>query len=413
MKYDIIIVGASFAGLTAAKHLPSQYKILVVDKKEKLNSICESTGLVTTKTKQLLESFVPDLEKYLTNKIDTIGVVSTDFKKHFFSQAKSPWIYSTDTPNLLAHMGSILGDNVEIVNQAEFIDVERKKDNLVVTIKKNNKLEQYESNFLIGADGCRSQVAAKAGLSQNKKFLLGYEKVFFGDILFGENPEKTVYHYWFGEFSLGYGGWLSPTLIDGKKAFRVGLAKLEKNQKDILLLNKFVEKLIKIGHIKIHGNELYQYGGYVPLDGVLSKLYNDRVIMVGDAAGFCGAFAADGIKGALASGMVSARLIDDYLKNNNDSIFDKYKKKMNEYEKMITYFKKQKLYRFIWNNMKKNATFQAMYEVIAADKKSFISQFSDAKNTGSGLSTILFKLNILPKVIWLGILWLCDFLFKK
>ena len=57
MNYDIIIVGASFSGLSLAHHLPKNLKILVVDRKPKLNATIESTGLITQATYDMLDSF--------------------------------------------------------------------------------------------------------------------------------------------------------------------------------------------------------------------------------------------------------------------------------------------------------------------------------------------------------------------
>jgi len=410
-NHDIIIIGASFSGLALAHRLPGDLRVLVVDRKKRLNAICESTGLVTTKTMELLKSFVPDLRKYLTNDIKTMAVVSTDFQTNFFSSAKEPWIYSTDTPELLARMGELLPKNVELVCDAEFMSAERNAESVVVSVKRDSEIVDYSCKILVGADGGRSRVAEKCGLGRNEKFLLGYEKVYPGNILFGENPESTVYHYWFGEFSLGYGGWLSPSTVNGQPVFRIGLAKLGVNKNEIKKLDEFIEKLVSLGHIKLTGNCLYEYAGYIPIGGALKNTYRDRVLLIGDAAGLCGAFAADGIKGALVSGIVAAKLIDKYISEADERVFVNFGKELNKFDSLLTYFKKQQLYRFVWSAMKKNSTFRAMFEVIVADKQSFISQFSDAKNTGGGLFKIIFKPRLFPKLIRYGVLWLRDWFF--
>ncbi len=443
-KYDIIIIGGGFAGLTLTYHLPKKYKILILEKKKALNVAYESTGLMTLKTKELLESFVPDLGKYLTNDIDTIGVVGTDFKRHFFSSTKKPWVFSTDTPEMIAHMGRMQGDNVEIKTGVEFQNLKNVQDEVEVTVKENEKNNEYKkepnleafanprcaafassryddsasqwkfiAKFVVGADGRSSKVAKSANLSLNTKFLVGAEKLFYGDILLGENPNSTVYHYWFGEFSLGYGGWLSPTTHKGKKAFRIGLAKLENDVKGLKKLNDFISRLKKEKHINPEGEFVYSYGGFIPINGPLRNYYKNRVLLLGDACGLCGAFAADGIKGALASGIVGAELIDQYFEKKDELVFKKYYEKINKYENLIKYFKKQKLYRFIWDKMKKNKTFDAMFDVIAAEKDLFLNKFSEAKNKGGGLVGILLKWGVVGRVIKYGVLWVRDFVFYR
>lgn len=409
-KYDIMIIGASFSGLALAKSLPNNFQILVVDRKSRLNSVCESTGLVTQKTMELLSSFVPDLRHYLTNDISTMGVVSTDFTTHFFSSSDKPWIYSTDTPELIAAFGRNLPPNITLLLSAEFFDCRREGESVIVTVKKDNQPLECACRFLVGADGGRSRVAEKSGLQKNEKFLLGYEKVFPGKITFGEKPDETVYHYWFGEFSLGYGGWLSPSTVNGRPVFRIGLAKLDVNRGEIKKLDEFVEKLKDLGHISPTGDCLYEYAGFIPIGGPLKNIYKNRVMLIGDAAGLCGAFAADGIKGALASGIAAAKLIERFLSTGDETVFLGFNRELNKFDNLLKYFRKQVLYRFIWNAMRKNRTFRAMFDVIAADKESFISQFSEAKNKGGGLIKLVLKPRILPKLASYGVFWIIDWL---
>lgn len=412
--FDLVIVGASFAGLTLAKHLPSEMSILIIDRKKKLNSICESTGLVTTKTKELLEVFVPDIRRYLTNDCDTLGVITTDFETCFFSKADKPWIYSTDTPELLAHLGRIQGPNVTILLDSEFIGFERLPNSLQIKVKcGGNEIEVFETDFLVGADGSRSRVAEFSGLDRNKRFLLGYEKHFYGQILLGPSPSTTVYHYWFGEFSLGYGGWLSPTAINGRSSFRLGLAKLAHNGKDLKMLDVFISRLIEKKHIQVEGEVVNSFAGQVPIGGTLKNIYADRVLLIGDAAGLCGAFAADGIKGAIVSGQVAATGIVEFLKTKNHRIFSSFLQQVNEHERLVIYFRKQLLYRFVWDGMKSNSTFKAMFDIIEQEKETFINQFSNAKNTGGGLGGIILKPKLYIKLAKFLFLWLRDFLFIK
>lgn len=119
-----------------------------------------------------------------------------------------------------------------------------------------------------------------------------------GKILLGEKPEATIYHFWFGDFSLGYGGWLSPTEIDGVSGFRIGLAKLKEEKKGIeQLFQLFIDRLVQEKILEITDEKVeYTFGSHIPIGGVLSRIQNEACILIGDAAGYCGAFAADGIK---------------------------------------------------------------------------------------------------------------------
>ncbi len=416
--YDVVIIGAGFSGLTLAMHLPQNLKVLIVDRKPRLDLSYESTGLITVRTKELLETFIPNLQKFIPNAIDTLGVVGPDFKQNFFSTSKAPWIYSTDTPKLIDYISKNLPDNVELKTNTSFVKTNHKCGKCQIELQEGDRKFQVESKFLVGADGAKSTVAEKVkGLSQNKKYLFGLEKVFFGDITYGDNPDSTVYHYWFGEFSLGYGGWLSPTLIEGKKAFRLGIAKLAKDVSGIRKLNEFIKileekKMIKINASNKKQREVSSYGDYIPLGGPLKNLYSHNTLLVGDAGGFCGPFAADGIKGSIVSAKVSARLISEFLEIKDEKIFKQYKKKINKYEKLIKYYFKQKLYRLVWNQMRRNRTYCEMIKMISQNKDGFISQFSDAKNNGGDLTKLVLSPKTFPYLIKYGVYFLIDLIVR-
>jgi len=402
MNYDVVIVGASFAGLTLAHYLPRDLKVLVLDLKKNLNDAVESTGLITQVTYDLLDDFV-DVKSFVPNKIDSIGVIGTDYERNFFSYTEDPWIYSTDTPNLLKHMAESLPKNVDLSIDSTFkscVKMNEQEDDYVLNVNfvKAGKKTDVRAKFLVGADGARSAVAKNdENLSKNKKILIGLEKVFYGDILFGPNPESAVYHYWFGEFSLGYGGWLSPTVINGRKAFRLGLAKRAKNVNEFYKIDKFIEKLQEKKMIKIDGEteEDLTFASMIPIGGPLKKVFTDHSILIGDAAGLCGAFAADGIKGALVSAKVAADLIPRHL-GGERRVLHSFYPEIQKFNGLMTYYRKQVFYRWIWDFMKSNRTFDTMFDIIARAKEDFLNHFCDSKDRNKSLMSVVLRFSNLP-----------------
>ncbi|MFA7245082.1 MAG: NAD(P)/FAD-dependent oxidoreductase [Candidatus Magasanikbacteria bacterium] len=420
LYFDIVVVGASFSGLSFVRNLPkdSKIKVLIVEAKPSVGFTVESTGLITEHTRQIFDSFF-EIDNYITNKITTIGVVTTDFEEHFFSSKEDPWIYQTDTKKLIQEMANNLSENVTLWTETIYIDNskidEENKKMTVNFLQKGNKIN-VKTKFLIGADGGSSKVALQNSLEKNKKFLFGIEEVYFGNILLGPNPEETIYHFWFGDFSLGYGGWLSSTIIDDKKAFRIGLAKKMKENKNAKeLLKKFIQVLLKKNIINIDNSVDASYGVYgskIPIGGPLKNIYKSQILLIGDAAGFCGAFAADGIKGSIISGIESAKLLVDYFDKSDDKVFASFLKNMNNYHNIITYYKKQVFYRFVWDRMKTNRTFRQMYKIIAKEKEGFLFQFCDSKEKGKGLSSLILKLHNVPSLVKYSWYIFIDF-FKK
>ncbi len=403
MTYDLVIVGASFAGLTLAHHLDPSLKVLILDMKKSLDQDIETTGLITEKTYLLLKSFLPELDDYIPNRVTTIGVIAPDYEHHFFSQTENPWIYTTDTPALIQRLSEKLPPNVSLKIPAQFTDYTLVEEDAypvhVRYLNKGNK-ELVRARFIVGADGSLSRVAQiNPKLSKNKKFLAGVEKVFYGKISLGPDPGHTVYHFWFGEFSLGYGGWLSPTLINGKAAFRLGLAKRKEDSKDIKKIKEFVDILCekKLIEIEPGTKEILTFGHLIPIGGTLRHVHDSHSLLIGDAAGFCGAFAADGIKGAIVSGMVAAQLLPLHL-NGDGKALNRFHSEMEKHGRLMTYYRKQVFYRFIWERMKSNRSFFALHQMLAREKERFLHQFCDSKDRSKSLIFVVLKLKNLPSI---------------
>ncbi len=401
---DVVIVGASFAGLTMGHHLPSNLKTIILDRKTRLDTAIETTGLITEATRELFKKFC-DVDRFIPNQITTIGVVSPDYNKYFFSHTEKPWIYSTDTPLLVKHLGDTLPPHIELHLGAGLLAYERDTHEthpILVTYLSGGEKKQIRTKFLVGADGSHSTVAKlNICLSKNTKFLAGFEKVFYGEIMFGEHPDNTIYHFWFGEFSIGYGGWLSPTIISGRKAFRLGLAKLEKDLKDIKKIDEFIAILQEKKIIRIDGDPAkaaLAFGHLIPIGGILPNVVDGNILLIGDAAGFCGAFAADGIKGAVVSGQVAAKLVPEYLGGKKDA-FKAYHARIEAHNALMTYFKKQVVYRFLWDRMKSDRAFHALFDLVARQKDTFVYQFCESKDRRKSLVWIVLRVSNIPLLL--------------
>ncbi|PIQ77030.1 hypothetical protein COV82_06730, partial [Candidatus Peregrinibacteria bacterium CG11_big_fil_rev_8_21_14_0_20_46_8] len=244
-------------------------------------------------------------------------------------------------------------------------------------------------------------------------FLAAQEKVFYGDITFGPRPESTVYHYWFGEFSLGYGGWLSPTILNGRNAFRLGLAKEMRDARELKKVDDFIEILKERGMIRMDEEKcVVSFGHMIPIGGALKNIEDGPTLLIGDAAGFCGAFAADGIKGAVVSGMVAGRLIPQYLSGKRDTL-SQFHAEMQKHNRLMRYYKKQVLYRWIWEIMKTNRTFDALFELIAKEKDGFLNQFCDSKDRHKSLVSVVLRFKNIPALIRYSWFMILDLLKLK
>lgn len=391
-EFNVVIIGASFSGLTLVKHLPDSLRVLIVESKPFIGSSVESTGLITVETRKLFGSFF-DIDQYITNPIKTIAVIAPDFKDHFTSSSEDPWIYQTDTRKLMSALASDLPSNVTVMAGWTYKGLGSGVDQRSILIVSGGEEREIGFKVLVGADGGRSAVARSIeGLDTHQKFLYAHERVYFGEVVLGLNPTETIYHYWFGTFSLGYGGWLSPTVIDGKPAFRIGLAKLAKARGEAVgLTDKFVQKLVDMGHIRLTEMEsVYRFAGMIPIDGVCLRTAVKDILLIGDSAGYCGAFAADGIKGSLASGIEASKCIVEYFAGDQNALFT-HKSRMNRYGGLLDYYRRQVRYRFLWDLMKSDRSFYYLFDLIKQEKEAFLNKFCDSKDHQTSLIRIVLK----------------------
>lgn len=166
------------------------------------------------------------------------------------------------------------------------------------------------------------------------------------------------------------------------------------------LTEKFVarleqEKIITVKEPK----PLYVFGSMIPIGGVIKRTSTANCLLIGDAAGYCGAFAADGIKGSVISGKESAKLIDRYLKGDKAALLQIHQKVDQHGSGLLKYYQRQLRYRFIWDLMKSNRSFQWMFKIIASEKESFLSQFCDSKDRHRSLTRTVLKFRYIPKLI--------------
>ncbi len=186
-------------------------------------------------------------------------MVAPNFSDHFFSETEHPWIYQTDTKGLVAGLATTVPDNVTVLMRTVFVTAVGRSGEITATIQSIGVASrEITCRVLVGADGSHSKVAqVTPGLDRNTKFLFGYERVYFGATHLGTRPTETIYHYWFGDFSLGYGGWLSPTMVDGRSAVRIGLAKLAEDRAEAKeLLRRFTRRLVDdAGHLRSMGTQ--------------------------------------------------------------------------------------------------------------------------------------------------------------
>ena len=175
------------------------------------------------------------------------------------------------------------------------------KTDVTVTNVKGTKVETtkgvFEAKLIVGADGPMSSVAKTIGFEHP------VAAPAMSASIVGDFSDITEMH--FGNVAPGGYAWVIPK---GKSA-NVGVGVWPRYKGNLkLLYDAFLRKL---GLPQTRAT-----GGYVPLEGPISRTVKGNVILVGDAAGHVMPPNGGGINVAMICGRIAGETIADYMEGN-------------------------------------------------------------------------------------------------
>ena len=300
---DIIIAGAGLSGLMAAKSASGNglsVKVLEEDQEVGLPEKCD--GLVSVKG--LEELGVNPSNRIIQAKIKKAILHSpngTDIhidasKKDIIVVDRSEFDVSIAKDVTLNDGGIELGNRILSYKESE----------TGVEIKSRNG--NYKCKIFIDATGISALASKrKSGLLQAAKYIVSGKDI----------SDDTVELFFNQEVTPGFFVWLIPS--------GDGLAKLGCGGNIIngfSVLDKHMEKM-KLKPIRKMGSSIY-------VGGPLEKFVNNKIMLVGDAAGQTKPTTAGGIYSGGMGGLIAGKAAVQYLKSNNEKILYNYEKQWKE-----------------------------------------------------------------------------------
>ncbi len=399
-KYDVVVVGAGFAGLTFAKTLPSQYSVLLLESKRTVGENMNTTGLCTRTSVELLSRYIP-LEDYGGNAITGISFTGPDFNGEILSRLPFTWLYSTDPGKILKSLAKVLPDNVGIRTGTAFLgcDFEPSREFPVeIRVRSSGCVERIQTRFIVGCDGVRSAVARESDLDQNRHYLACGEGVYPGQLLL-PGAEKTVYHFWGVDDCPGYGGWVVPNSHNGQRVLQIGIANYHEYRYHDRRLKAFMNSLVERGAIRLDSWEpVLRHGGLIPIGGPLRQTMNDHALLLGDAAGMCGALIGDGIKPAIIAGKIGSRAVDRHL-HGDRSALSNFRRDCNDEFGVFTYLYKQKVDRILFDRLIETNSLPLLFEVLSMRSESVLPSMYHLHHQSRSLVNMTFFLKATPTLL--------------
>lgn len=301
MIYDAIIVGAGPAGSTCAAAL-SKYglRVLVIDKctfpREKTCG-----GLISRKTINLLpKEFGREIDN---NQIFKLNLKYPDgnIVSYKSDEILGAVVKRSDFDYYLLKTAQSYG--------ASFMESCRyhyhKKENEHYKIYTNRGT--FKARYLVGADGCFSRVAKDSGM-RNKwtPWEMGIALSMQIPKEYLQNMDYEAVDFFFPKV-LGGMGWCFP----GKDFINLGIGGWNLDTNNVVFcLKELIRSKMKL---KNNVSEFRIKGAYLAAGGLRRKIGEDRVFLIGDAAGLVDGFSGEGIYYSVRSAKIASEVISRNL----------------------------------------------------------------------------------------------------
>lgn len=299
MQWDVVVVGASFAGVACAMEAArAGLRVCMLERKPDPGIRLHTTGIlvreavgsgVLSRIPEGLVRRVPRVRLYAPN-LRSMTLASDDY--HFLT---------TDTPNLMRWLaGEAVAAGAELRLMQSFTDARR--------IDGGWHVENLgDTRWLVGADGAKSRVAMRAGLPPVRDFLYGVEHEFHGATL----AEPDALHCFITrQLAPGYIGWAAQNPMGVQFGLAMRHHPGRRGVPDIDGLFRRVHALLGL-RPGLRADAVR--AGLIPCGGTIAPLSAPGVILTGDAAGIVSPLTAGGIHSAWKHGEAVGRAIAGHL----------------------------------------------------------------------------------------------------
>lgn len=306
--YDVIVVGSGPSGAMAAKTCSENgMKVLLIEKKSLPRY--KACGGAISKNGIDLISPLDDLEiKYKSFGARAFPPNSTDYVEHKFENLVSLLTFRDSLDYLLVKRAKKNGVEIHECEKVKNVNIDQ------ISVNVETTKGEYSAKIIIGADGVNSLVARKTGLRQkwnsNKSGICIETEIELTDSEIKQfiDDDELVYIY-FGDYR-GY-GWVFPK--GNIMSVGIGLWK-PLTKKPLEVFNNFIDALSKSKKINLAPRIKKKNAQMIPAGGFNRNTFSNRIILVGDAAGFVDPFLGEGIYYSLASGIIAGNVASESVK---------------------------------------------------------------------------------------------------
>ncbi|MEG2805646.1 NAD(P)/FAD-dependent oxidoreductase [Stenotrophomonas sp.] len=300
--YDLVVVGASFAGAACAL-AAAQYglRVCVLERKADPGARLHTTGIIVKEA--IEQTWLKRIPAALLQRVAQVRLYAPNLRSVRLS-APGYYFMTTDTPNLMRWLAAqVESSGVTLRLAHPFTHARRDGDGWQVE-------GVGRTRYLVGADGASSRVAQRTGLGRVRDTLYGVEHEFAGLHL----AEPGALHCFASRrFAPGYIGWAAqnPTGI------QVGLAlrhdPRHARQPD---LAGFLAHVREAVGLPAEAQPSAIRAGLVPCGLPDGPITAPGLMLTGDAAGIVSPLSAGGIHSSWRHGWGVGDAVGRHLRGN-------------------------------------------------------------------------------------------------
>lgn len=349
--YDVIVVGASFAGLSFATVAAALgLSVLVVERDAEIGGVVRTTGVLFSDVLDIID--VP--KRYLMNAVRRISIQPPHHAAIEVS-TRAYRFYMVDVPGMLSWMAKQAEERGAMLRCSTlFLDATREQNGIMhVTLANSSGAGErviVSTHLLIGADGTRSRVAQCLQLDQNTRSLAGAEWLLENVALDGETFYLIMSH----QLAPGYCAWLAPH-GDIVALGVAGHARAFNPTTSLRLAQELFTQVADLSKARL----VERKAGVIPIGGRLRRVYRDdsrgRALLLGDAAGLCGAATGGGIYPALISGRLAAHAVASEVLDGESGAVKAYLRNLSHAGRLGHYLRIEDWLRWVLDSMKSDA----------------------------------------------------------
>ena len=304
---DVVVVGAGPAGCLAAKTAASKgvHVVLLEEHAEIGAPVHCAEGLSLN---GIMDAGVEPVKPIVSQKISRARVFAPN--RSYVDLTSGDWVgYTLNRDVFDRALGErAVKAGAELLTCTEANSILKESGEIVgVMAEQRGEPLQIRAKVVVGADGCRSIIRRSAGLGRWYPDIVTCAQYQLGGLRL-DDPETNEFYVGFKYAPGGY-AWVFPK---SEEVANVGLGVRHVHDKPAIeYLKRFIDSDPRFKGAKV----LRRGGGVTPVSGMLEKIVDDHLMLVGDAAGqlipMTGAGVHSGVEAGKIAGAVAAEAVEE------------------------------------------------------------------------------------------------------